>query len=114
MVAFTEQEEGGSFLLISLLIQIYIVFEMIYEDIYKYMKIRKVSNNIYIRKTRRGRPCWKKTLHQLAPPNCNKKEKKGVFTSDKWQVTCYTWNVTHDMWQVVNIVSKFQVPSSNG
>ena len=45
-----------------------------------------------------------------------KKKKK-----NKWHLTHYTWHVSHDKWHltyategVVNIVSKFQVPSSNG
>ena len=35
-------------------------------------------------------------LHRLAPPICKKKK--------MWLVTGYRWHVTHDMWQVLNIV----------
>ena len=34
-------------------------------------------------------------------------------TRDKWHVTCDKWHVTRDKWHV-NILSKFQVPSSSG
>ena len=36
-------------------------------------------------------------------------------TCDTWHVRCDTWHITHEIWhtRVVNIVSKFQVPSSN-
>ena len=33
---------------------------------------------------------------------------------DRWQVTRDTWHVTHDTWCGVNILSKFQLSSSNG
>ena len=36
------------------------------------------------------------------------------MTSYMWQVTYDMWHLTHDTWQVVNIVQKCQVPSSNG
>ena len=43
------------------------------------------------------------------------------LTCDMWHVTCDIWHVTLDKWHVtrdslgvVNIASKFQVPSSNG
>ena len=39
------------------------------------------------------------------------------LTPDTWHLTCDRWHVTYDMCHVnivVNIVSKFQVPSSNG
>ena len=37
-------------------------------------------------------------------------------THDTWLMTHDTWQITHDMWKVgeVNILSKFQLPSSNG
>ena len=37
-------------------------------------------------------------------------------TCDMWHITCDMWHVTHDMWHVegVNILSKFQLPSSYG
>ena len=37
-------------------------------------------------------------------------------TGDRWQwhVTRDTWNITHDTWCGVNILSKFQLSSSNG
>ena len=33
-------------------------------------------------------------------------------TGDRWQVTCDTWHMTCDMYGRVNILSKFQLPSS--
>ena len=43
-----------------------------------------------------------------------------MMSCDMWHVTCDTWHLTPDTWHlthdtqgVVNIVSKFQVPSSN-
>jgi hypothetical protein len=43
------------------------------------------------------------------------------MTRVTWHVTCYTWHRTHDTWHVkpdswlvVNILSRFQVSSSNG
>ena len=35
-------------------------------------------------------------------------------THDMWHVTRDTWHVTHDTWCGVNILSKFQLSSSNG
>ena len=65
--------------------------------------------NEWATETRRGRPCWQHTLHQLAPH----------MTCDMWHVTCDTWRVTHDTWHVtcstwlwVNILTWFQFPSS--
>ena len=37
-----------------------------------------------------------------------------LMTRDMWHVTHDTWFVTHDTQGMVNTVSKFQVPSSNG
>ena len=31
-----------------------------------------------------------------------------------WHVTCDTWHMTFDKWWGVNVLSKFQLPSSNG
>ena len=49
------------------------------------------------------------------------KKKKKKKTRDMWHVTCDTWHMTHDTWHVtcdmlwgVNILSKFQLPSSFG
>ena len=71
-----------------------------------------------------NRPSTNK-LHQFV----RKKERKKMWhvtrdmwhvTRDTWHVTRDTWNVTwhvtHDMWHVwgVNILSKFQLPSSYG
>ena len=36
------------------------------------------------------------------------------MTCDMWHVTCDTWHVTHETQGVMNIVSKCQLPSSNG
>ena len=36
------------------------------------------------------------------------------LTRDTWHVTPDTWHVTCDTWWGVNILSKFQLPSSNG
>ena len=36
------------------------------------------------------------------------------LTGDKWQVPCDMWHVTNDTWCGVNILSKFQLSSSNG
>ena len=47
----------------------------------------------------------------------NEEEKKKhvwYLTCDRWQVTNDMWHVTCDMWREVNILSKFQVPSSYG
>ena len=59
-----------------------------------------------------NRPSTDKVYH------FSKKNKKNK-TCDTWHVTCDTWHVTHDMWYVthdtfggVNILSKFQLPSS--
>ena len=45
----------------------------------------------------------------------------GYVTLDTWHMTCDTWHVTPETWHVtcdtwwgVNILSKFQLPSSNG
>ena len=35
-------------------------------------------------------------------------------TRDTWHVTSDMWHVTHDNWCIVNILSKFQLSSSNG
>ena len=61
-----------------------------------------------------NRPSTNK-LHQFV-----QKKKKKKKWHDMWHVTCdmwhVTWHVTHDMWYVwgVNILSKFQLPSSYG
>ena len=34
-------------------------------------------------------------------------------TSDMWHLTCDRWHVIHDTWRWVNILSKFQLSSSN-
>ena len=47
-------------------------------------------------------PVDKNTLHQLAPP---------LFSGKK--LTCDTRHLTCDTWWGVNIVSEFQLPSSN-
>ena len=39
--------------------------------------------------------------------------KKWHMTCDMWHVTCYMWHMTYEMWWGVNILSKFQLPSSN-
>ena len=65
--------------------------------------------------TRRSRPRWFNTLQRLAIPICKNKTKQKRF--DTWHMTGDRWQVTLDRWhksQVVNIVSKLQVPSSNG
>ena len=36
------------------------------------------------------------------------------MTPDTWHLTCDTWHVTSDTWWSVNILSEFQLPSSNG
>ena len=55
-----------------------------------------------------------------------KKEETKIVTCDTWHVTCDMWHVTHDTWHVtsdtwhmtcdmfggVNVLSKFQLPSS--
>ena len=55
-------------------------------------------------------------LHQFVPP-----PKKNKITFDKWHVTRDIWHLTRDMQHVtcdmlwgVNILSKFQLPSSSG
>ena len=44
----------------------------------------------------------------------NKHKKKLNKLGDMWHVTHDMWHVTCDTQSVVNIVSKFQIPSSNG
>ena len=62
----------------------------------------------------------------MEPPLTNsttlseKKKKKNYdmrhLTPNTWYETTDTWHMIHDMWQMVgvNILSKFQLPSSNG
>ena len=63
----------------------------------------------------------------LALPGSAKKNNKKMtcdvwhVTSDTWHMTCDIWHMTRDMWHVkfdmlwgVNILSKFQLPSSSG
>ena len=65
-------------------------------------------------KTRRGRP------RPISYTNLSKKKQKKIrinsnmwrITCGLWHVTCDTWHVTHDMLWGVNILSKFQLPSS--
>ena len=82
------------------------IFECVITSIYNLDGVRPVDN----------RPSTDK-LHHLV----RKKKKK-----KKWHVTCDTWHVTRDMWHMtcgtwhltrdtfwgVNILSKFQLPSS--
>ena len=35
-------------------------------------------------------------------------------TPDMWHLTCDMWQLTYDTWWGVNIISKFQLPSSYG
>ena len=76
--------------------------------------------------TRWGRPRWYQTLHRLAPPLFKTKTHKKTLTPDTWHLTPDTWHVTgymwhgthgmshmsHDRWGEVNLLSKFQLPSS--
>ena len=66
--------------------------------------------------TRHGRPRWNQTLHQLAPPLKKNIIKKWHMTRDTWHLTPETLHVTPDLWHLVgvNILSKFQLPSSFG
>ena len=41
-----------------------------------------------------------------------RKTKKLHVTCDMWHLTCVTWHATCDMLEGVNILSKFQLPSS--
>ena len=56
-----------------------------------------------------NKPPTDKLQHFVPPPKKN--------TCDMWHVTCDTWHVTRDTWHVFlgggNILSKFQLPSSN-
>ena len=69
---------------------------------------------------------WEK-VHLLPPVTCHVSHVKFfVVVVDKvvklvgggsiirWHVTCDTWHVICDTWKDVNILSKFQVPSSYG
>ena len=47
----------------------------------------------FCQETRRGRPRWWQTRHQLAPPLC-KKNKNIYEYIFKWHVTCDAWLVT--------------------
>ena len=51
-------------------------------------------------KTRRGRPHWWQTIHQLTLSIRHKKKKKKILnkTYDTWQVTLDTWHMTCDRW----------------
>ena len=40
--------------------------------------------------------------------------KKNITLSDTWNVTCDKWHMTHDRWEEVNLLSKFQLPTSYG
>ena len=62
-------------------------------------------------------------LHHFVQKKKKKEEEEKIWhlTFDMWHVTCNTWHVTHDMWHMtrdmfggVNILSKFQLPSSYG
>ena len=55
--------------------------------------------------TRMHRPHWWQTLHQLPLPIW----KKENYFSDTWHDT---WHMKHDMWEEVNLLSKFHLPCS--
>ena len=64
------------------------------------------------------------TNHEAPPTSSNdlsqkkeeKREKKLHVTPDMWHMPRDMWHVTQDMWHKVgvNILSKFQIPSSYG
>ena len=58
-------------------------------------------------------------LHHFVHKKKKKKSDTWHVTRDMWHVTCDMWHVTRDTWHmtrdlfgVVNILSKFQLPSS--
>ena len=60
-----------------------------------------------------------KKLHNFVKKKREKKKKMWHVTRDTWHMTCDMWHVTCDTWHMtcymfggVNILSKFQLPSS--
>ena len=54
-------------------------------------------------------------LHQIVRKKRRRKKRRKKLwhvTHDMWHVTCDTWHVTHDTLGGMNILSKFQLPSS--
>ena len=54
--------------------------------------------------------CKQTILHRLVTPLC--KKQKQQKTCYRWHMTCDWWHMTHYRWGEVNILSKFQLPSS--
>ena len=89
--------------------------KLVQDQFYNLLKIINVINLAMLTKLDGvgpidNRPSTDKLIHFVQKKK--KKEKKLHVTRDMWNVTRDMWHVTHDTFGGVNILSKFQLPSS--